>query len=83
MEAIGIPNSLDELELLFNFLAKGLNMAPTPRFLDMYGGRSLDLKKELMVHGRSLKWACHEAVDRDHGTALLGLLSFGGEGKSR
>jgi hypothetical protein len=81
MEAIGIPNSLDELELLIDFLAKGLNMAPAPRFLDIYGGSSFDLQKEMVVHGRGLKWACDEAVDRDHSTALLGLLRFKDEGK--
>jgi hypothetical protein len=56
MEAIVIPNSLDELELLIDFLAKGLNMAPAPRFLDIYGGRSFDLQNVMMVHGRGVKW---------------------------
>ena len=37
-EANNIPSNLDELELLAEFLAKGLNITPAPSFLDMRGG---------------------------------------------
>jgi len=37
-QANNIPSNLGELELLAEFLAKGLNMTPAPSFLDMRGG---------------------------------------------
>jgi hypothetical protein len=42
MQAADVPSDLNELEILVGALAKSLNIAPTPSYLDMYGGNSRD-----------------------------------------
>ncbi|KAF2133291.1 hypothetical protein P153DRAFT_412882 [Dothidotthia symphoricarpi CBS 119687] len=72
--AHGIPNSLEELEDLAAGLAKDMNLAPVPGFLDAYGGHTLNLSWEMQKFGLDPHSRFEER--QDHSDTLLRRLNF-------
>jgi hypothetical protein len=75
IQAQGIPSNLDELDILVGSLAKSLNISPNPSYLDMHGGNSFDLQKEMLLYTRPLKRRDRQPID--YSGMLLGLLNSG------
>jgi hypothetical protein len=77
VESTGIPNDLDELDLLVETLAQSLQISRSTGYLDMYGGYSFDLQKEMMLHTKPLRRRDGQHID--YSGMLLGLLNAGEE----
>jgi hypothetical protein len=55
MQALGVPNSLNELEILVETLAKGLKTSPSSSYMDMYGGNGFDVQEDTLQYTRPLE----------------------------
>jgi hypothetical protein len=54
MQALGVPNSLNELEILVETLAKGLKTSSASSYVDMYGGNGFDVQEDTLQYTRPL-----------------------------